>query len=206
EELSAQRELVKRFPDSREHALALGRILVTQGKQDEARTLLSEMTKKRGVPDADKAKAHFQLARSYYRRDQPKEALEELDQAAKLDSGSVSNLKGFMLRGQGLEDLKRPADAMKAYRLGLLTDRNSQEVLLALVRLSIQEKDELSALDALRRYVLVVERDASGLSLAADTYLQLKRYDEAFELAMRAREITFNERTQRVLGLVYLHR
>src|SRR5262249_47632666 len=44
EELSAQRELVKRFPDSREHALALGRILVTQGKQDEARTLLSEMT------------------------------------------------------------------------------------------------------------------------------------------------------------------
>jgi tetratricopeptide (TPR) repeat protein len=34
----------------------------------------------------------------------------------------------------------------------------------------------------------------------------MKRYDEAFEVAMRAREISFNERTQRILGLVYLRR
>src|SRR5262249_10226625 len=68
------------------------------------------------------------------------------------------------------------------------------------------QKEEMAALDALRRYVLLVERDASGLVLAADTYLTMGRYDEALEVALRAREIRFHERTQRILGLVYLHK
>lgn len=206
QEEKAQRELCERFPDNREYALALGRILVTQSKQDEARKVLAELTKRTAGSDAFRAKAHFQLARSYYRKDQPKEALEELDRAAKLDPGTTSNLKAFMLRGQVLEDLKKPAEALEAYKLALLTDPKSQDVLLSLVRLYLVEKDELAALDALRRYVLLVERDVSGLVLAADTYLTLGRHDEAFEAALRAREIRFNERTQRILGLVYLHR
>ena len=46
----------------------------------------------------------------------------------------------------------------------------------------------------------------AGLVLAAETYLQMRRYDEAFEVAMKAREINFHEKAQRILGLVYLHR
>jgi tetratricopeptide (TPR) repeat protein len=41
---------------------------------------------------------------------------------------------------------------------------------------------------------------------AAEWHLKLGRYEDAFELANRARELTFHEKTQRVLGLVYLHR
>jgi tetratricopeptide (TPR) repeat protein len=206
QEEQAQRELVKRFPENRGHALALGRILVSQGKQDEARKLLSELTKQRGTSDAEKAKAHYQLARSYYRRDESKEALAELDAARKLDLATASTVHAFMLRGQVLEDLKRPADAIAAYRLALITEPKSQEVLLALVRLCLQTKDELGALDTLRRYVLLVDRDVAGLVLAAETYLQMRRYDEAFELAMKAREINFHEKAQRILGLVFLQR
>src|SRR5262249_15629644 len=46
QEEQAQRELVRRFPDRGELALSLGRILVSQGKQDEARSVLVPLTKK----------------------------------------------------------------------------------------------------------------------------------------------------------------
>lgn len=204
QEEQAQRELVKRFPDRLDHALALGRILVSAGKQELARQVLGELTRKGS--DVERARAHYQLARSYYRKDQLKEALAELDAARKLDSGTVSNLRALVLRGQVLEELGRPGDARAAYRLALAVEPRSQEVLLSLVRLSMVLKDELAALGYLRRHVLLVEKDVRGTMLAAETYLKLKRYDEAFELALRVREQTFNEKSQRVLGLVYLHR
>jgi tetratricopeptide (TPR) repeat protein/transglutaminase-like putative cysteine protease len=204
QEEQAQRELVRRFPDRLDHALALGRILVSAGKQDEARAVLRRLTEKGS--DVERARAHYQLARSHYRQDEPKEALAEWDQARKLDPATVGTLRGFVLRGQVLEELKRPKDALAAYRQALAVEGKSQTVLLSLIRLSIVVKDELSALDYLRRYVLLVANDVRGMGLAAETYLKLKHYDEAFELAMRVREQTFTEKSQRVLGLVYLHR
>jgi tetratricopeptide (TPR) repeat protein len=155
---------------------------------------------------AERAKAHYQLARSHYRKDEPKEALAELDAAERHDTATVSNLRALVLRGQVLEDLKRPKEAMAAYRIALVADPKSQDVLLSLVRLGLETKDEMSALDYLRRYTLLAERDVPGLLLAADAYLKMRRYDEAFEMALRAREITFHEKAQRILGLVHLHR
>ncbi|MFO0926817.1 MAG: tetratricopeptide repeat protein [Gemmataceae bacterium] len=111
-----------------------------------------------------------------------------------------------MLRGQVLEELKRPADAVTVYRKALERDRTSQDVLLSLVRLCLASGDELAALDYLRRFTLQVDRDVNGLLLAAETYLVMKRHDEAAELARRARDIGFHEKAQRILGLVALAR
>ncbi len=60
-----------------------------------------------------------------------------------------------------------------------------------------------SALDYLRSYTNNAGEDVPSLVLAADAYFSLKHYDDAFELASRAREIAFHEKAQRILGLVY---
>src|SRR5260370_23225214 len=44
QEEQAQRELVKRFPDHREHTLVLGRLLVSLGNQAEALKILTHLT------------------------------------------------------------------------------------------------------------------------------------------------------------------
>jgi tetratricopeptide (TPR) repeat protein len=204
QEEAAQRELARRFPDKPEYALSLGRVLVSLGKQDDARKVLRPLTEK--GPVVGRAKAHYELARSHYRKDELNEALGELDAARSLDPATVTTLRAFVLRGQILEELKRPKDAANAYRLALAVEKRSQEVLLSLIRLSIAAKDEMAALDYLRQYTLAAGRDVSGLLLAANAYLKLKRYDDAFELATRARDIAFHEKAQRILGLVYLHR
>jgi tetratricopeptide (TPR) repeat protein len=204
EEETAQRELVKRFPDEPRHALGLGTILVTLGKQAEARPLLESLTKK--GPDPLRARAHYQLARSHYRKDELKEALAHLDAAAKVDAVTVNTVRVWTLRGQVLEEMKRSAEAMDAYRKVLLVDKGNQNALLSLIRLALVTGDKLGALDHLRQYTLSAGRDVSGLLLAAETYLKLKHYDEAAELASRAREIAFHEKSQRILGLVALVR
>jgi tetratricopeptide (TPR) repeat protein len=204
QEEKAQRELVRRFPDRLDHVLALGRILVSAGKQDQARAVLRPLTEKGS--EVERARAHYQLARSHYRRDEAKQALAELDAASKFDPGTVSTLRALVLRGQVLEELHRPKDALSAYRLALAVEGKNQEVLLSLIRLTIALKDELAALDYLRRYTLLATKDVRGTLLAAEAYLKLKHHDEAFELAARVREQTFHEKSQRILGLVYLHR
>jgi tetratricopeptide (TPR) repeat protein len=203
EEEAAQRELVKRYPSAVKHALDLGAILVSNGKQEEARTLLEGLTT-RGS-NANRAQAHYHLARSY-RNDEPKEALAELDAAAKMHPETVNTLRAWTLRGEVLEALKCPADALKAFRKALALEQNSQQTMLSLIRLSLVTGDKPAALDYLRRYTLLAGDDVSGLLLAADTYFNLKHYDDAFDIASRAREIAFHEKAQRILGLVYLIR
>jgi tetratricopeptide (TPR) repeat protein len=204
EEEAAQRELVKRYPSVVRHALDLGAILVTDNKHAEARTLLQGLTT-RGS-NANRALAHYHLARSYYRKDELKEALAQLDEAARAHAESVNTLRAWTLRGQVLEELKRPADAVESYRKALALERNNQQTMLSLIRLSLITHDKPAALDYLRRYTLLVGTDVSGLLLAADTYLSLKHYDDAFDLASRARDIAFHEKAQRILGQVYLIR
>jgi tetratricopeptide (TPR) repeat protein len=203
-EESARRELVRRFPDESRYALSFGGYLVAQGRQEEARKVLASLTRK-GSP-AQRAQAHYQLARSYYRRDELKPALAHLERAAKEDAEAVNVVRVHLLRARVLEELGRPADAAKAYAQALEVNRDSEEALLSLIRLAILADRKLDALEYLRRYTLLVRDDLGGLLLAAETYLRLGRYDDAFELASRAREKRFHERAQRVLGLVYLHR
>jgi tetratricopeptide (TPR) repeat protein/transglutaminase-like putative cysteine protease len=204
EEEAAQRELVKRFPNEPRHALALGTVLVQQGKHEQARAVLEPLARK-GMP-ANRAQAHFQLARSCYSKNEPEPALKHLEEAAQADPESVNTVRAFELTGRIFEKLGKVKEAVGAYERALVVEPDADEVLDALVRLSIARNHTDEALAYLRRYTVVVGDEVSGLLLAADYYLRLKRYDEAFELAGRARDKTFHEKAQRILGLVYLHR
>ena len=199
DEIAAQRELVKLEPDKVDPVLELGALLVSHGDQKAALAVLMPITVE-GTP-LQKAKAHYQIARSRYRKDETKRALEHFDLAAKEDATVTDALRPQMLRGQILEELKRTPEAIAAYRKAHAYDPLDQEVLLSLVRLSLAAKDEAAASDFLRRYTLLVGKDVGGLVVAAEAYLKMGRYDEAFEFATRAREIGFSAKGQRLLGL-----
>jgi tetratricopeptide (TPR) repeat protein len=203
-EEAAQRELVRRFPEEVKHGLTLGTTLVSRGKHEEARKLLSGVTS-RGT-SAQRAQAHYQLARSYFRKDEMKSALTELEQATSVDAEAVNTVSARLLEARVYDELNKPEDARRAYKRALDLNRDSEEALLGLLRLSMVGKQKMDALTYLRRYTLVVGDDIGGLLLAAEAYLQLDRPDDALELALRAREIKFHGKTQRILGLIYLKR
>jgi tetratricopeptide (TPR) repeat protein len=150
--------------------------------------------------------AHFHLARSHYRKDELGDALKHLEAAAKLDAETVNTVRAYMLKGKTLEELGRPADGARAYEQALLVDREAEAALDALIRLAVGVNNRAEALGYLRRYVLLVGDDASGLLLAADYYYRLGRHDEAYDLALRAHEQRRDGKAERLLGLVCLHR
>jgi tetratricopeptide (TPR) repeat protein len=203
DEEGVRRELVKRFPRDPRHALELGSLLVSAGKQEEARKILVPLTRK--GTGAQKARAHFQLARSYYRRDDLRQALGQMDDAKEADARTVDNVRSHLLRGRILEELGKLPEAAAACARALELDKESEEALLCLVRLSLQLGKRDDALAHLRRYTLTAS-DAGGLLLAAETYLKLGRPDDAFELATRVQKERFHEKAQRILGLVWLRR
>jgi tetratricopeptide (TPR) repeat protein/transglutaminase-like putative cysteine protease len=200
----AQRELVRRFPEEVKYALDLGATLVSQGKQDEARKLLTPLAQD-GSP-TQKAQAHYQLARSYYRRDEREKALEHLDAADKEDPETARTVRALLLRGNVLEELARPADAARAYEAAVKIDPNAELPLEGLVRLSLAIGNRARAVELLRRYTVAVGDDPAGLLLAADHHLRLERYEDAMDLAIRAGMKKHPAKAHRILGLVYWQR
>jgi tetratricopeptide (TPR) repeat protein len=186
EKESIERELVRRFPHETKHALDLGTLLVSAGRQEEARALLEPLTKKGKL--GQRAQAHFQLARSYYRRDELQQALRHWEKAAEADLNSVFTVRAYHLKGRIHEEMGRPADAEKSYEDALSVDRESELALDSLVRLELAAHDRRKALKYLRRYAVAVRDDRAGLLRAAGYYLRLKHFDDALELATRACE------------------
>jgi tetratricopeptide (TPR) repeat protein len=203
-EEAAQRELVRLYPEDPRHGLALGTILVQNNKQVEARAALDPLTGK--GPPATRAIAHEQLARSWYEDKKYDEALKHLKDAAKEDADSANGFRVHSLKGQIEEAVGHNREALVAYKQALAVEPDSPEALRALTRLSLRLNDRPAAVDYLRRYTVAVGEDVAGLLRAADSYLELREYDAAFELASRVREKTFHEKSQRILGLVYLYR
>ncbi|MFO0880827.1 MAG: DUF3857 domain-containing protein [Gemmataceae bacterium] len=204
EEERVQRDRLAQDRSSPKAILDLAAVLITRGNHAEARTLLAPLLT---AKDATvRARAHVQMARSHYRKDELKEALAQLDAGTRADGATLDTLRTLILRGQVLDELKQPAQAIQAYTRALTKKPNDPEVLLSLVRLHLLAKDELAALDLLRRFTVQVSDDVANLLLAAETYYQMKRHDEALELALRARDKQFHERAQRLLGLIYLAR
>jgi tetratricopeptide (TPR) repeat protein len=204
QEEKAQRELVKLSPDDPRQALKLGGILVDAGRYEQAAAVLEPLTRKE--KSSIKAQAHYQLARSLYAQNKPEEALRQFKEADKADGDSVKTSRAQVMLGRINEKLGRPKDALRAYQDALKIDHEAEDALDALIRLSLVTNNRDDALAYLRRYTVLVGEEISGLLLAADYYLRLGRYDEAFDLAGRVREKTFHEKAQRILGLVYLHR
>ncbi len=204
EEEKAYRELLRRFPDEPRYAIALGANLISRDQHEEARLLLQPLTKT--ATPAFQAQAQYQLARSYYRKDDLAKAIKHLTDAAKADPEGLNTVRAHCLRGHILEEMGQPAEAAKAYRQALAVNHDSDEALEALIRLALAAKNTTEALDLVRRFTVAVDEDPDGQLQAADFYLQLKRYEDAFDLASRVREKKFHEKCQRILGLVYLHR
>jgi tetratricopeptide (TPR) repeat protein/transglutaminase-like putative cysteine protease len=204
EEEGLYREMARRFPDAPRYLVAVGRICVSRGDHDGARAVLEPLT--RSGPAAAQARAHYQLARSALARKQPAEALKHLDALVKADVSAVPLVDAKRLCGHAHEKLGQKDQALTAYAEALADAPDDQDLLSSLVRLEIQSDKQDKALDHLRRYTLVVGRDLEGLVQAASDHLELGRFEDALDLAWRAREIGFHERAQRVLGLVYLHR
>ncbi|HZV05289.1 MAG TPA: DUF3857 domain-containing protein [Gemmataceae bacterium] len=204
EKEAMQRELLRRFPDEPRHAIKLGSILVDDGQQTEARTVLEPLTQK--GPPASRARAHFQLARSHYRQDDLKLALEQWEKAASLDYDAVNNVRAYHLKGRIHEEMGQPKDAEEAYELALTTHGDSELALDSLIHLHLSNGNRLRALEYLRRYAVAIGDDPAGLLVAAGYYLRLGLDDEALELADRAGTNSHPAKVQRILGLVHFHR
>jgi tetratricopeptide (TPR) repeat protein/transglutaminase-like putative cysteine protease len=204
EEEDAYRDLVRRFPDEPKYAVALGTTLVNRGRWDRAEALLKPLAEK--GPAAVRASALYQLARADFRRGRAKEARARLEAADKADADAVSTVEALAFRARVWEKLGKAQEATETYEDLLKLDGNSREALLALVRLNEAAGKRAEALDYLRRYTVAVGSDGEGLATAAEWHLRLGRYEDAFDLASRARETGFHEKAERVLGLVYLHR
>lgn len=204
EKEAIQRELVRRFPEETRHVLKLGSILVSDGRQEEARAVLEPLTKQ-GPPTA-RACAQFQLARSYYRRDELKPALEHWNKAAALDSDAVHNVRAYHLKGRIHEEMGQPRDAEEAYELALAIERESELALDALIHLELSLGNRSRGLEYLRRYAVALGDDPAGLLLAAGYYLRLAIDDEALELAGRVAPGSHDAKVQRIVGLVHFHR
>ncbi len=200
----AQRELVRSFPDDAKHAIDLGAVLINRGKQEEARKLLEPLTKH--ATPGNRALAHYQLARSHYRRDELKPALDHLNAAVKEDEAAVNTVRVHMLRGQVLEEMGKWREAMDAFNRVLTLDRETTDALDALARLALLDGKKSEALDYLRRYVLAAGDEPAGLLLAAETYRKIDHDGEALDLATRALGSKFRAKAERTIGLVWLKR
>src|SRR5262249_25730388 len=117
-----------------------------------------------------------------------------------------AGVAALQFKGQVLMQLGRPEEAATAYRQALKVDPEARETLEALIQLELAANNRSQALDYLRRYTVVEGSNVKELVKAAQWHLRLERYEDAFELAMRARAKDFHADGQRVLGLVYLHR
>jgi tetratricopeptide (TPR) repeat protein len=196
--------MIRRFPDDPKYAVALGAVLVERGDPAEARKVLEPLTRKeKGVV---RGLAHYHLARACLAEGQADKALKELEAADKADAESAGTPEALLFKGEVYEKLGKTKEAAAAYRRLAETEGNAEQGLLALIRLEVASGGRADALDHLRRYVVVVGNDLSGLLNAADFSLRLGRYDEAFDLATRASAQRFHEKAHRILGLVYRHR
>ncbi len=201
EEEEAYRALVRHFPADAKYALALAGTLVDRGKQDEARTLLEPVA--RGDEGAvTRALAHYHLARSLMASGDAAGALVRLKTAVDLDPATAEGAAFHALEGRAFEKLGRAKEAALSYANALGLEPANAEALLAVVRIERAAGRPDAALAHLRRYSAAVRDDRDGLLRAAELYLDLDRPDDAFELAERAREQPFHEKTHRVLGLV----
>jgi len=122
------------------------------------------------------------------------------------DPDVVATADALMLRAQIEEKRGVMKEAITSYRMVLKHEPDADDALAALVRIALKADLKDDALEYLRRYTLAVGADAAGLAQAAEWHLKLGRFEDAFDLASRSRDQNFNEKAQRVLGLVYLQR
>lgn len=204
EEEAAQRKLVRLEPDNPSRKIDLAAVLVSRSKHEDARKVLEPILAKESP--RHRAHAHYQLARSAYRRDHLKDALNHLDEAERIDADAVDMLRFHILRGQTTEELGQSADAIIAYERALTNREDATFALNKLVLLNLDADRREDALRYLRRYVLAVGGDPDGMIQAAEYYLRLGHDESAHDLASRVLREREDRKAHRILGMLYLAR
>lgn len=196
------RDMVKQFPDDPKYAVALGAACVRRESHADAEKILTPLTKHELAPV--RAAAQYQLARSAYRQKKYDQAQKHIQQALLTDSNSLASMDALHFKARVHEKLGQLKEAIGTLSAAIDADPNARDALEYLVRLELQAGLRDAALDHLRRYTVAAGKDLSSLVKAADLHLELDRYEDALELANRARDIGFQAKAQRILGLVYL--
>lgn len=202
EEEQLYRAMVKQFPDMPTYAVALGAACVRREDHDEARKILTPLTKHSNF--RIRGTAHYQLARSEYRQKNADKALIHLSAALIADSSTLATMDALHFKARVHEKLGQYDLAVKTLKDALDAEPTARDALEYLVRLEIQAGERDAALEHLRHYTVAAGKDLSSMVKAADLHLELGRYEEAFDLASKAREVGFQARAQRILGLVHL--
>ncbi|MBI1916546.1 MAG: tetratricopeptide repeat protein, partial [Planctomycetes bacterium] len=198
-----QREIVRRFPNDPTQAITLAAMLIDRDKYNLGEPLLRLIVE---TSPAARALASYHLARAAFRQGHAEQALKHLDEAEQYTDSKDHTLAVEMLRGRVCEKLKKYGDAVRAYEKAHKTDPKAADALIALIEVSLARKDVTQGASYLRRYIVLVNDDFDGLLRSADFALRLGRLDEAYDLALRARDLRFHEGVQRILGLVALRR
>ena len=198
------RAMVKQFPAEPKYAVALGAACVRRADHAEAKQILTPLTKQ--GPTAVRSAAHYQLARSEFRQQNPAQALKHLQAALLIDSSALATIDALHFKARVHEKLGQTKEAIATLQAAIEADPSARDALEYLVRLEIQAGERDAALDHLRKYTVAAGKDLTSLVKAADLHLELGRYEEAFDLATRARELGFQAKAQRILGLVHLAR
>ncbi|MBI2806168.1 MAG: DUF3857 domain-containing protein [Planctomycetes bacterium] len=204
EEESLYRVMVRQFPDDPKYAIALGAACVRRKDFGEAARILTPLTKHRLAPV--RGMAHYQLARNADRQDNPKQALKHLQSALVTDSASLASLDALHLKARVHKKLGQVKEALASLQAAVEADPNDRLALESMIQLEMKNGMTAEALNHLRQFTVAAQKDSSSLARAADLHLQMRRLDDAFELATRACSFGFHANGHRVLGLVHLEK
>jgi tetratricopeptide (TPR) repeat protein len=196
------RAMVKQFPGEAKYAVALGAACVLKDDHAEAKRILTPLTK--DASSAIRGAAQYQLARSTFRQKNYEQSLKHLQTALLTDSTALASMDALQFKARVHEKLGQTKEALTVLRAAIEADANVRDALEYLVQLELKAGDREAALEHLRRYTVAAGTDLSSMVKAADLHLQMGRHEEAFDLATRARELGFQAKAQRVLGLVHL--
>ncbi len=204
EEEAAQRQLVQLYPTETRYQLDLAATLITRGRREDARKMLAPILKN-GTP-ANRAEAHYQLARGHYRIDELKDAERELQAGEAIDPPSAERIRYRILQGQVADELGKPDDARKFFESALRLHDGATFPRESLVRLAIARKDTAEAMKHLRKLIVAGSPDFIESLAIAEYAFRLERYADAEEFARKAEAMSSSEKGRRLLGLLELKR
>ncbi|HEX4589591.1 MAG TPA: DUF3857 domain-containing protein, partial [Gemmataceae bacterium] len=199
------RAMAERFKDDPKFALSLGENLLEQNKAGDAAKVFEPLAKH--ADGAVKCAALLGLAHISLAGEEPKKALRHLKAAEEADKEAFG-ADGWVLRGKTHESLGQRSEAIKDYKAALEQEDESPDVLIPLARLTVLAGQRDEALGYLSKLVSVGGDDPESLAAAADGYARLGRFDDALDLAGRAKgkDEQMPEPARRALGLALLHR
>jgi tetratricopeptide (TPR) repeat protein len=198
------REAAERFKSESKFALSLGQNLLEQNKAVDAAKVFQPLAEH--ADGAVKCAALIGLAQVNLAGEDPKKALKQLQSAEHADATAFA-AEGWTLFGQTYEALGHKTEAIAAYERALSGTDDAPDALESLVRLTLAAGKREDSAKYLRRLSAVAD-DPDAVAAAAEGYARLGRFEDALELAMKAKgpDGATPEPARRAIGLAIVHR